>query len=201
MIKAIFFDSAGVILKEGFKSGIAEYEKQNAIPSGQLYQAAHDFQYWKDFTLGKINEDEYWENVRKNFQGELDIKKVRKIIFDNFYVQQEVVEYARELEKKYTVGVITNNPKEWFGYFFEKSGIIDIFAVKAVSGYIRVRKPDIEIFRYALQQADVSGNESIYVDDKPEKVQGAESLGMNVIIYTNIGQLKKDIKSIISKSN
>jgi hypothetical protein len=96
MIKAIFFDFAGVLAREGFKTGVKEYEKKHNIPDGQLYQAVHDFSHWKDFSLGKISEKEYWRLVRKHYPGELDINDVRAIIFKNFYPYKE--QYLRTLK-------------------------------------------------------------------------------------------------------
>lgn len=198
MIKAIFFDTAGVLLKEGFTVGIREYEERYSIPAGQLYKAAHDFQYWKDFTLGKISEKQYWEKVSENFPGKLNIKEARELIFKNFYAQKNVISCARELKSSnFIIGVVTNNPKEWFEYLFKKYGIMDIFTIKAVSSYIHIRKPDVKIFQYALQEAGVKGPEAIYIDDSPRKVQGAEALGMKIIIYDNFPDFKDQLDEIL----
>ncbi|MDP1884554.1 MAG: HAD family phosphatase [Candidatus Moranbacteria bacterium] len=200
MIKAIFFDLGNVLVKEGFASGIREYEKNNSLAEGSLYRAMHDFPYWKDFSLGNISEDTYFSEVIKNFKGELDVEKLRKTIFKNFIQNVKLVEYIKALKKKYKIGIISNNPKEWFEYFFNSFGWDGIFNIVAVSGNLHIRKPAKEIFDYALAQAEISGEEAIYVDDRPDRVEGAILAGMKVLIFEETKSLIKNLDNIEVKS-
>lgn len=193
MIKALFFDSGNVLTIEGFTPGIAEYEKTNNIPAGKLYASAHDREYWKDFTLGNISEGKYYKCVADDFDEPLDVEKLRAVIYKNFQHNWELLEYIKTLKDKYILGIISNNPKKWFDYLWQTGGWKDLFTVRAVSAYLRIRKPDIKIYSYALKQASVLGDEAIYVDDRLDRIQGAKSLGMKFIIYKNLKQLKQDI--------
>jgi putative hydrolase of the HAD superfamily len=197
MIKVIFFDSGNVLVKEGFVSGIKEYEKKNSLAEGSLYAAMHDFQYWKDFTLGKISEQDYFSEVNRNFKNGLDIEQLREIIFNNFIQNVELVEYIKTLRKKYKIGIISNNPKEWFEYFFDNFGWQDIFDIIAISGNLHIRKPEKGIFDFALVQAGISGREAIYVDDRSDRVGGAVSAGMRVIIFKDTESLIEELSKIV----
>lgn len=200
MIKAIFFDSGNVLVREGYRPGIEEYEKKYGIPTGKLYEAAHA-QSWKRFTLGYITENDYLLDVAKNFDGELDTNELKNIIYSRFISNAELLDFIRTLHEKFILGVISNNPKEWFDFFVKTFGWDEIFQVKAVSSYTHIRKPDPEIFQYALDQAKVKADESIYIDDRPDIIQGAESLGINIIIYKNVDQFKKTLNNFINKYN
>lgn len=193
-IKAIFFDMADVLVLEGFTIGIRQYEYLHHIPSGQLYAAIHDHSYWRDFSLGKISEEEYFVSVKENFVGQLDIKELREIMLDSFLPNQDLLDYASELSNQYILGIISNNPKEWFDYFFKSWPLAEIFKVKAISGYLHVRKPDQEIFKQALKMANVLPAEAVYVDDREEMTKEAEDLGFKIVIYRGMAQLKKDFK-------
>lgn len=193
MVKAIFFDVGNVLVKEGFFAGIKKYEKSHNIKNGELYKTMHDFSYWKDFTLGIITEKEYFMRVRNNFGKPLDIAELQSNIFNNSISNNNLIKYIKTLKNNYLVGVISNNPREWFEFFIQKFGMENLFDVKAVSGYLHIRKPAREIFDYALKQAKVAGNESIYIDDRPDRVEGAESAGIKIIIYKNLKVLKKDL--------
>jgi putative hydrolase of the HAD superfamily len=193
-IKVIFFDMAGVLVTEGFTIGIRQYEYLHSLPAGQLYAAIHDHSYWRDFSLGKISEEEYFTSVKENFVGQLDIKELREIMFDCFLPNQALLDYASELSDRYILGIISNNPKEWFDYFFKLWSLAGIFKIKAVSGYLHVRKPDPEIFKQALKIANVSPAEAVYVDDREEMTRAAKELGLKIVIYQEMTQLKKDFK-------
>ncbi len=197
MIKAIFFDSGNVLVKEGTIFGIKRYAETNSIDDGDLYRAMHDFSYWKDFSLGNISEEEYFKEVEKNFKGELKLKQLRQLILDNFVQNVELLDYIKTLKDKYKIGVISNNPKEWFEYFSDTFGWGNIFDVVALSSYLHIRKPDKEIFEYALNQAGVSGKEAIYVDDRSDRIEGAEALGMKIIIFKNVADLANELNNIL----
>ena len=88
--------------------------------------------------------------------------------------------------------------KEWYATFIEKAGLSDYIKVRAVSGYLHIRKPDKGIFLKALKLAGVKGNETIYIDDRGDIIKGAEKLGINVIIFDgNINKLKKSLNNYI----
>lgn len=197
MIKAIFFDSAGVLLKLDFKSAIANYEKNHSIEEGELYGVMHDHQYWKDFTLGKISEEEYFQEVLNNFGNNLNIEEIKGLIRNDVVPNLELFNFIKQLRKKFITGIISNNPKEWFDYWAKKYNWDELFSVRAISSYFHVRKPDIKIFQAALDKAKVKADESIYVDDRPDVITGAEQLGIKILIYKNIEQLKVDLEKII----
>ncbi len=201
MIKAIFFDSGNVLIKEGFTSSIAEYEQLHNIPKGQLYASAHDRDFWKEFTLGNISEKEYFADVAKDFLQNLNLKELINIIYQSFIPNLELLDYIKTLKHKYILGVISNNPKEWFDYSWKGLNWEQIFSIRAVSGYLHLRKPDVKIFKIALSEAGVRAEEAIYVDDRPDRVGGAQEVGMGIVIYKNIERLKKDLNDLEQKIN
>jgi len=192
-IKAIFFDSGNVLVKEGFTVGIALYEQKYNIPKGLLYQSCHDKLSWREFTLGHITEEDYFKQVKADFQGKLDVDELKNIIYQNSQPNRGITEFAKSLKPKYFLGIISNNPKEWFDYFWTKFKWNEIFDAKSVSAELHIRKPDIKIFQDALDKAGAAGEESLYIDDRPERADAAKSLGINLVIFKNLGQLKKDI--------
>ncbi len=196
-IKAIFFDVADVLAVESFTLGIRQYEYLHNIPSGELYAAIHDHSYWKDFSFGRINETEYLQSVQDNFAGQLDINELKELILTGLLPNGKLINHLRTLAPRYTLGIISNNPKEWFDYFYNLNKLEEIFKVKAVSGYLGVRKPDQAIFIEALKMAGVKSTEAIYVDDREEMTGEAAALGINIIIYKGLENFKSELKKLI----
>lgn len=198
MIKAIFFDNGNVLMKEGYRPGIREYERKHGIEQGLLYASAHDWPFWQEFTKGNITEQQYYEEVKKDFNGKLNVTELKETINRNSAPNLELLAYVSELKQNFVLGVISNSPKELFDYYKQEFGLADLFSVFAVSGYIHMRKPEREIFDWAVQQAGIKPEESAYVDDRPDRVSGAEAIGMKVIIYNSIPQLRKNINALIN---
>ena len=193
MIKAIFFDMAGVIFQDGFVLAAAEYEKKFNIKKGEFYKALHDHKGWKNFTLGLVTEKEYIEICKKHLDFDEDY--FLNLMDELMKINWEMVEFIKELSEKYKIGIISNNPKEWFKKIMEKISLDKILKAKAVSSYLHIRKPNKKIFEAALNKAGVEANESIYIDDRLDRVNGARDIGMNIIIFDgNINKLKKEIQ-------
>lgn len=201
MIKAIFFDNGGVLGQEGYALGAEKYEEEFNIPAGEFYKIIHDFKGWKDFTLGQITEAEYLEMCRQRSKDyPFNAERFIEIMDESTKPNRELINYIKELANRYLIGVISNNSKEWFERSMKKIGLDGIIKLKAVSGYVHIRKPAREIFQLALDMAGVAAQESVYVDDRPERTDGARDLGMNIIVFQNdVQKFKKDLAEILNR--
>jgi HAD superfamily hydrolase (TIGR01509 family) len=63
-----------------------------------------------------------------------------------------------------------------------------------VSGQVGYLKPYPEMYEYLLQSYDLRPEESLFVDDQYENIQGAEGVGIPCILYKNPWQLRKTMK-------
>ncbi|PIR05296.1 hypothetical protein COV56_03590 [Candidatus Kuenenbacteria bacterium CG11_big_fil_rev_8_21_14_0_20_37_9] len=201
MIQAIFFDMGNVICSDGYKPGIRQYEREFDIPEGEFYKIVHDFQGWKDFTLGRVSQAQYLVMCQErcknyHFVGERYIDLVNDLTKPN----KALIDYIKQnLSKRYIIGIISNNPKEWYEDFIRKASLKRIVKIQALSCYEHIRKPDQQIFQIALDKAGVKAEESIYVDDRADRIDGAQKLGMHIIIFDgDIDKLKKEIKKLVN---
>jgi len=64
---------------------------------------------------------------------------------------------------------------------FKLDGFVDSFVC---SCFVHVRKPDADIFRPALDIAQASARQVVYIENTPMFVQIAESLGIRSILHT-----------------
>jgi HAD superfamily hydrolase (TIGR01509 family) len=199
MIKAIFFDLDGVFFAESLKSSVKQYEQEFSIPDGEFLKIIHDHQAWKEFTLGKITQVDFFKVCSKRAGNYVfNPNRFMEIMSDNAVINYQLAELAGDLSKKYIVGIISNRPKEWYRILADKYGLREIFKVEMISGLVGIRKPAKEMFQLALDQAQVKGEEAIYVDDRPERVEGALSLGIRVITYNNFAKFILELNNLLT---
>jgi HAD superfamily hydrolase (TIGR01509 family) len=74
----------------------------------------------------------------------------------------------------------------------------DLFDVIVYSAEEGIQKPDPEIYRRTLARLDVKPTESIYVDDSPAKVEGANRLGMHGLLFTGSDAIREQISGLLS---
>jgi FMN phosphatase YigB (HAD superfamily) len=83
------------------------------------------------------------------------------------------------------VAVVSNEARELNSYRIRKfklDGFVDFFIS---SCFVHLRKPDADIFRVALDIAQVPANQVVYIENLLMFVQVAEGLGIRGIFHTD----------------
>jgi putative hydrolase of the HAD superfamily len=86
------------------------------------------------------------------------------------------------------VGLISNF-EAWLEQLLEHTGLAGYFDVRAISGVEGMEKPDLRIFRLALDRAGVEPDRAAYVGDSPEfDIEPAEAVGMRGVLIDRRGR-------------
>jgi putative hydrolase of the HAD superfamily len=67
------------------------------------------------------------------------------------------------------------------------------FDVLVWSYQLGMAKPDPAIYRYTLGKLGTRPEDTLFIDDKIENVEGAQALGMVSILYTGVERLRADL--------
>jgi putative hydrolase of the HAD superfamily len=88
------------------------------------------------------------------------------------------------LQKQYTLSIITNGFEEVQFHKLKNSHLDGYFSHVITSEQAGCKKPDPDIFRYALQQAGAEASQSLMIgDDMEVDVLGAMQAGMDAIYF------------------
>ena len=150
--------------------------------------------------LGVSAEDIYHEIEKATIEG---LPQFRTVI-DRFKFSQ-MVPYHSELEtmyeevpqvlealaQKYELGVIANQV-DGLRERLESFGILKYFKYVISSWDVKVMKPDIRIFEYALKTANCQPQEAVMIGDRIDNdTASAQSLGMKAVwIKQGFGKLQ-----------
>lgn len=94
---------------------------------------------------------------------------------------KEMLEY---LKPKYHLHLITNGFEEVQGLKLNGSGLAPYFATLTVSEEVGVKKPNPEIFHYALAKAHATPEESVMIgDEMAVDIDGARAAGIDQIFF------------------
>ena len=98
----------------------------------------------------------------------------------------ELLEY---LKPKYHLHLITNGFQEVQHTKLGGSGLEPFFETLTVSEEVGVKKPNPEIFRYALRKANALAEESLMIgDEMAVDIDGARAAGMDTILFNPKGE-------------
>jgi FMN phosphatase YigB (HAD superfamily) len=175
MIKAIAFDLMGVIFKE------AHIVRNILYP---MLADKYQYDFVKDkyikYNKGEISNKEFWKFFfLDDFQK---AKKFEKKYLDAFKLDDNFFEIIDYLKVNYSLGVISNLPKEWGDYLIYKHNLTRFFNPIIISGVYNIMKPDLAIFNLFVKLSKYTFSETLFIDDKISALLAAKKLGMNTVL-------------------
>jgi HAD superfamily hydrolase (TIGR01509 family) len=191
MLKVIFVDLGGLLVKEGYTTGIRDFAVSQKFNQEDFFAACHDYKYWKDFTLGLISEEEYFQEIEKIFGKKFDWRELQRYIQNHTELKEDVLSLLKKLKKDFILGTISNHPSEWYKWTKIFFGLEKLFDIEVVAGIVHKRKPDPSIFKFAIDKAGMPAKEIIYIDDSDKHFSGALTVGMNVAKCSTIEEIKR----------
>lgn len=73
----------------------------------------------------------------------------------------------------------------------ENNPVLQMLDGKVVSGYIGLRKPNADIFEYALKEFGIDAASSLFVDDKAMNIVGANAVGIRGVRFSDPYKLRQ----------
>jgi putative hydrolase of the HAD superfamily len=74
----------------------------------------------------------------------------------------------------------------------------DAFEHMVISAEVGVMKPEARIYQIALEQAGVSPNEAVFVDDFYKNIEGCQAVGMHGIHFKNPEQAMNELQQLLA---
>jgi len=115
------------------------------------------------------------------------MEEFKQFMFEQSQPFPEMLTLMRNLKKQYglKIAVVSNEGRELTEYrikTFRLNEFVDFFIS---SCFVHFRKPDADIFKIALDTAQIPANQVVYIEDRPMFVQVAEGLGIRGITHVN----------------
>ena len=194
MVKVIFFDVGDVLMREyGFKKIYEEFGKRVGLPDG-VSEKLH-VQYMRRLNHGRVPLADFFAMMKKQFHATGDLKRIWvDIAMKHLSLSKGTMKIVDKLHHRYSV-VILSNVGELREAVDRKLGLYEHFDSVLLSYALKMRKPNKNIFRYALRHVKAMPEETVFIDDRERNLKVARKLGMKVILYKNDKQLVRDLKT------
>ena len=111
--------------------------------------------------------------------------KIEKDYLDTVEIDECFYEFASMIKKYYKLALISNDSSEWSRYLRNKFKINSYFDVITVSGDVKVKKPDKQIYTITLDKLGCQAIDCLYVDDREFNLKAAHSLGMDTVLFNS----------------
>jgi len=185
MIKNILFDLGKVLLnfdndnaKNYFKKfGVDDYDKHVI--------ALHAQNIFNELETGELSAEEFINAIRQKLNDSVstsDIQNAWNSILMDF--RTESMKHLEKLKKQYDLYLLSNtnvlHHEEFNRILFNQLQVINLdsyFTKAYYSHQIGMRKPNRNIYDFVLNDAGINAADTLFIDDLPENVAAASSLG------------------------
>jgi putative hydrolase of the HAD superfamily len=196
-VTALFLDVGGVLLTDGWD----HHARKRAATHFKLELAGMENRHhltFETYEEGKLTLEEYLGRVVFYQKRPFTQAQFRRFMFAQSKPYPEMIELIRQLKAKYglKIVVVSNEARELNAYRIRKfklAGFVDSFVS---SSFVHVRKPDADIFRLALDIAQVPARQVVYIEDTPMFVQVAEGLGIQSILHTDYRSTRAKLAAV-----
>jgi putative hydrolase of the HAD superfamily len=184
--KTLFLDIGGVLLTNGWDHNM----RQRAARLFGLDYAEMNERHHLTFDTyeeGKLTLDTYLERVVFYKERSFSCQDFKDFMFAQSQPYPEMIELIRDLKARYglKVAAVSNEGRELTVYRIEQFGLGEFIDFFISSCFVHYRKPDEDIYRIALDIAQVSPDEVVYIEDRAMFVQVARGLGLQGIQHTD----------------
>jgi len=161
----------------------------------------------RQLSSGRLSAREFLERIIQHYYishkkevKEVDVEPFLEIWFEKYsqlvHLTPEMEEIVERLHKAgYHVSLMSNTYKI-HAKSNELKGFFNLFDKVYLSNELRMRKPDIEKYKYVLNDLNAKPNEAFFIDDKLINLVPAKKLGMNVIRFQSFELFNKYLSDL-----
>ena len=202
MIRNIVFDFGRVIVDfdetKMTRAFITEEEKV-----AHVRDVVFDRLYWDKLDLGTITDEEVKAGISSRLSAPL--VPLACAVYDHWIDNVDILPGIKEAiltarEKAEGLYLLSNISIKFVEEYGKNPAIADVlspFDGLVFSGPLHLVKPDARIFRHLLDTYGLLAKETLFIDDSPKNIAGAEAVGIHTYLFDgDTGKLKKYLESL-----
>jgi len=185
-VTTLFLDIGGVLLTNGWDHNM---RRRAAEEFGLDYEVMNERHHltFDTYEEGKLSLPDYLKRVVFFRERNFSLDDFRQYMFAQSKPHRETIGLVRRLKAKYGLktAAVSNEGRELTVHRIQKFGLGAFIEFFISSCFVHYRKPDEDIYRIALDIAQVQPQEVVYIEDRPMFVEVAEGLGIHGIVHRN----------------
>lgn len=200
---AVIFDFGGVFIDSPFTAAVQAAEELGMEPATMLEAVFGSYDDDTDHPWHRLERGECTLEVARDeivaaseATGGPRIDPLDVLIrLSGGAVRDEMVACCRELRANgIPTGLLTNNAKEFAEFWRPMVPLDELFDDVVDSCEVGMRKPDLRIYRLAVERLGVEVAATAFIDDAPGNVAAAEAVGLRAV---QIGPERSDVPAAI----
>jgi putative hydrolase of the HAD superfamily len=196
-ITALFLDIGGVLLTNGWDHTTrARASEQFGLDPEEMNERHH--LTYDTYEAGKLSLDVYLDRVVFYQERSFSREEFKAFMYAQSQPFPQMIELMRRLKDRHglKLAAVSNEGRELTVYRvqqFKLGAVIDFFVS---SCFVHYRKPDTDMYRIALDIAQVRPEQVVYIDDRAMFVEVAQGLGIRSILHSSYQSTQKSLAAL-----
>ena len=196
-ITTLFLDIGGVLLTNGWDNNIRKRAADKFSLDYEEMNERHHLTF-DTYEEGKLSLDEYLNRVVFFQERSFSREEFKAFMYAQSQPFPEMIELIRGLKTQYglQVAAVSNEGRELTVYRVQQFKLSTFINFFVSSCFVHYRKPDTDMYRIALDIAQVSPQQVVYIDDRPMFVEVAQGLEIRGIIHKGYETTRKALEAM-----
>jgi len=182
----IIFDLGGVIINLDYQKTAAAFRNLGASAFEEIYSHKKQQSLFDDFEKGTLSNAQFRDEIRKYL-----IIKTSDDVIDAAWnamlldVPKYRLDAIESLKPDYRIFLLSNTNKIHVNAFtqglhqsYGSNPFEQLFEKVYYSCLMNMRKPDKEIFDFVLRENNLQPEDTLFIDDSPQHIEGARKSGI-----------------------
>ena len=193
-VENVILDIGGVILHVDFMPAIEAFAREAGLDHQRVMLEIFESRELDDYDRGRINADQFFQAIRLRLKVRMDERRMRQLWDDIFSENTPVADLIRGWHGKLRMFLISNTCQSHVEQFERQFDLFRLFDGRLYSCHVGLLKPEIEIYELALKKFRVEASKTLFIDDRPENIEGARAAGLHAIHFTGHVSLLAELK-------
>ena len=203
-IRSIIFDLGGVLFDINYQNIIDEFKALGLGDFDAKYTQLKQDHLFDLLETGDISASEFRNRIRSIAKTDLkddQINNAWNSILIGF--PKKNIDLLKKLKENYRIFLLSNTNEiheaAYKGMLVNQYGsqvLENLFERIYLSHHVHLRKPDPEIFQLVIEENNLNPEETLFIDDSPQHIEGAKKAGLQAILLSNdkwVGDLLEEI--------
>ncbi len=192
----LYFDLGNVLVDFDHQRAVRQLADASGCASAVFQAALLESEWPHDYERGKLSTAEFCSRLRQETGSDIADDRICLAISDIFQLNRPIVPLLGSLRLSgIPMGLLSNTcDAHWEFLKARPCGVLDLFAIQALSFRLGMIKPEPAIYAEATRLAGVPAEKIFFTDDLEPNVEAARQAGWDAIQFINVEQLVHELR-------
>jgi putative hydrolase of the HAD superfamily len=195
--RVLYSDIGGVLATNGWDANVRKKIAAHFKVDLDEIESRHHLMF-DSFERGYVSFEDYLGHVLFTSPRDFTLEEVRDYTYNASVAWPENIAFLKRLKSanELKLGLISNEGRGIAEHRLAKFGLREFADFVLISHFVHFRKPDREIWQLALNLAQATPEESIYIEDREMFVNVAAEIGFTAVHHVSLQSTTERLRAL-----